>query len=265
MVIEKYSKLQRLLQIFPEGVIAPTPWFLSQGYSAPLLHSYVKNGWLIQPHRGIYSRSKTISNEGFALGLQHFCNFEVVIGGISALNLQGYAHYLPLSYETLTLYTLQAPPLWAKTFKSVSWKKKPYFHSLGIEDISSSISSLTLKVSSPERAIFELLSDVGERSGISFEFVAEIFASLTSLRPRIIQSLLENCPNIRTKRLFLFLAEYFSHSWLKHIQTQEINLGSGKHQIVKNGVYNSKFLITIPKEYDGKSSFRSCKPIKSYK
>lgn len=91
MVIEKYSKLQRLLQIFPEGVIAPTPWFLSQGYSAPLLHSYVKNGWLIQPHRGIYSRSKTISNEGFALGLQHFCNFEVVIGGISALNLQGYA------------------------------------------------------------------------------------------------------------------------------------------------------------------------------
>lgn len=255
MIIEKYAKLQRLLQIFPEGVIAPTSWFLSQGYSAPLLHSYVKNGWLIQPQRGIYSRSKTISNEGFVLGLQHFCNLEVIIGGISALNLQGYAHYLPLSYETLTLYTPNTLPIWAKTLKgNISWKKKPYFHSLGVESIPSSISAFTLKASSPERAIFELLSDVGERSGISFEFVAEIFASLTSLRPSIIQPLLENCPNLKTKRLFLFLAEYFSHPWLKYIQTQEINLGSGKLQIVKNGVYNSKFLITIPKEYDAKSS-----------
>lgn len=255
MVIEKYAKLQRLLQIFPEGAVAPTSWFLSQGYSAPLLHSYVKKGWLTQPKRGIYSRSHTITDESFALGLQHFSNFEVVIGGISALNLQGYAHYLPLTCEILTLYIRHTPPQWAKTLKSnVSWKKKTYFSSLGIESIPSSISDLTLKVSSPERAIFELLSDVGEKSGITFEFVAEIFASLTSLRPKIIQPLLENCPNLKTKRLFLFLAEYFSHPWLKHIHTQGIDLGSGKLQIVKNGVYNSKFLITIPREYDVKSS-----------
>ena len=59
---------------------------------------------------------------------------------------------------------------------------------------------------------------------------------------------LESCTSIKVKRLFLFLAEKANHSWVKHINLEKIDLGSGKRSIVKNGAYNSKYKITVPKE-----------------
>jgi hypothetical protein len=59
---------------------------------------------------------------------------------------------------------------------------------------------------------------------------------------------LESCASIKVKRLFLFLAEKANHSWVKHLNIEKIDLGSGKRSIVKNGVYNPKFKITVPAE-----------------
>ena len=71
---------------------------------------------------------------------------------------------------------------------------------------------------------------------------------LNNLRPDLVQNLLENCSSIKVKRLFLYLAEKASHGWVQHIKLDKIDLGSGKRSIVKNGVYNSKYKITVPTE-----------------
>ena len=76
----------------------------------------------------------------------------------------------------------------------------------------------------------------------------QLMEGLNNLRPNLVQNLLENCTSIKVKRLFLFLAERAGHSWVKHLNIDKIDLGSGKRSIVKNGVYNSKYKITLPKE-----------------
>jgi hypothetical protein len=50
------------------------------------------------------------------------------------------------------------------------------------------------------------------------------------------------------KRLFLYLGEKNKHYWMEEIKLDRIDLGTGKRLIVKNGVYNKKYKITVPKE-----------------
>ena len=72
--------------------------------------------------------------------------------------------------------------------------------------------------------------------------------SLTSLRPDVVQSLLECCKSIKAKRLFLYLAEATEQPWFSKIRVVKINLGKGKRLIEKGGVFNAKYQITVPKE-----------------
>jgi hypothetical protein len=74
--------------------------------------------------------------------------------------------------------------------------------------------------------------------------------SMNNIRPTQVQSLLENCDSIKVNRLFLYLAEKVNHEWFSRIDISKIDLGSGKRSIVKNGVYNSKYQITVPKELE---------------
>lgn len=47
--------------------------------------------------------------------------------------------------------------------------------------------------------------------------------------------------------------EYFNHPWEKFVNVDKIDMGTGKMQIVKNGTFNKKYLITIPKDYTSES------------
>jgi len=71
---------------------------------------------------------------------------------------------------------------------------------------------------------------------------------LTGLRPDLLQKLLEECKSIKVNRLFLYMAEKAGHSWLDDLDLSKIDLGKGKRSIVKNGVLNSKYQITIPRD-----------------
>lgn len=253
MNLQNDIKIQQLYQMLPDGVVAPASWLAEQGYSMQLLYQYTKSGWLQKSSRGSYIRSDTnLSWQGAVLGLQKLGQETFHIGGITSLNLQGYAHYLPLNeLQTIYLYGTQKLPAWFQTIKleqTFSMMKKPYFGTVGLKSIPSNIKDWEMVVSSPERAIVELLYQV-KPDGLSFEFAAEIFEGLTTLRPTLIHELLGMCKNIRVKRLFLFMTSYFNHPWAKHIKTNNLELGSGRMQIVKNGVFDNEFLITVPKEY----------------
>ena len=63
----------------------------------------------------------------------------------------------------------------------------------------------TLLVSFPERAILECLNLSDASSNLlDIYYVME---SLTTLRPRLLQSLLEGCTSQKVQRLFLYMAE----------------------------------------------------------
>jgi hypothetical protein len=252
MSLKKERKIKQLYQLLPEGVVAPSVWFAANGYSSQLVYKYVKNGWLSKLGNGAYLRPASILNwQGAVLGLQKLAELPFHVGGLSALNLLGYAHYLPIGGETtITLYGEKKPPAWISQIKSLSFTfyKKPLFGDLGLRKQSTSIRDWQMTISSPERAILELLYQVGD-NGVDFKFVAEIFEGLTTLSPRVLNELLLNCNSRKIKRLFLFFANYYNFPWAKHIN-KELDLGAGKLQVVKDGNYNKTYMITVPKEFN---------------
>ena len=83
---------------------------------------------------------------------------------------------------------------------------------------------------------------------VSFEEAALITENLVSLRPRLVQDLLENCNSIKVKRLFMYLVEKHEHPWVSKVDLSNVYFGEGKRSIVKNGKLDKKYNITVPLE-----------------
>ena len=80
----------------------------------------------------------------------------------------------------------------------------------------------------------------------SFTHAFELFEGLTSLRPKVVNTLLQHCGSIKVKRLFLFMVDQFSYPWISRIEKTRLDLGSGKRVIVKGGKLDKHYLITVP-------------------
>lgn len=103
-----------------------------------------------------------------------------------------------------------------------------------------------INVASPERAFFEVISDVPNKE--SFHIVDVMMESALTLRPDLLNSLLNECKNIKVKRLFLWFAQKYNHQWFKHLKSEHVDLGKGKRVIYKGGKLDPKYLITVPQD-----------------
>ena len=276
MTKHKGGKLNQLERLLPEGLLVDAAWLEKQGYSRALRHQYVSAGWLEQPVRGVYHRQRTISSwEQIVISLQALLRYPVSVGGRSALELQGYAHYLPASPDirTIHLYTEKKLPGWLSKLPGnahfISHNRSRFLSpihqdvdALTIDDAGSStdLTSLPeellimpwgqwkwpLVISSPERAILELMDELPQNE--SFHQVDMIMEGLVNLRPRRLQGLLEDARSVKVKRLFFFFADRHQHKWLSHLNREKVNLGSGKRVVFKGGKLDPKYHITVPEE-----------------
>jgi hypothetical protein len=115
-------------------------------------------------------------------------------------------------------------------------------NNLGLKNYT--VNNYEIKISSLERAALELCYEIPEKE--SFDELNKIMSTLTSLRPKLVQQLLEYCNSIKAKRVFMYLSEKYEHPWLKRLQLKNIDFGKGKRSLCKNGKYNSKYKIVIP-------------------
>jgi hypothetical protein len=104
-----------------------------------------------------------------------------------------------------------------------------------------------LTLSSPERAILELLDELPHRE--SFHQVDMLMEGLSTLSPRRLQKLLADCRSVKVKRLFFFFADRHPHAWLKRIDKEAVDLGKGKRMLVKNGKLDRAYQITVPEDF----------------
>lgn len=251
------SLLSQLLQALPEGVAVPSVWLSAHGISPQLVRKYVASGWLVRLALGVYARPAFVVGwQGAVLGLQRLAQHPVHVGGLSALNLQNLAHYLPLGGESsIHLWNDAKParlPSWAK---GIALPQTLVFHgeqlfdpalaSVGLVSVSTQVRDWTLAASAPERAIMEVLCLVDETPD-SFSHAAELFEGLPALRPALVQRLLAGCRNIKVKRLFLFLATRQGEPWNRKLDVAHIELGSGKRMVTRGGRLDARFLITVP-------------------
>jgi hypothetical protein len=105
-----------------------------------------------------------------------------------------------------------------------------------------------LTMSSPERAIFELLDEIPQRE--TFHQADVLMEGLRNLSPRRLHTLLVACRSIKVKRLFLWFAERHQHAWLKKLDRKDIDLGHGKRMLVRGGKLDPTFNITVPESID---------------
>lgn len=253
--------LSQLLQAMPEGVAVPSAWLTERGISPQLVRKYVASGWLVPLARGAYARPGSPVNwQGVVLGLQLLAQRSVHVGGLSALNLQGLAHYLPLGGEAVAhLWTNAAEPArlpaWAPAItlqQALVLHAERLFEPIaqreGLTSLSTQVRDWKLTVSTPERAIMEVLSLV-DQTPASFTHAAELFEGLPALRPALVQRLLESCRSIKVKRLFLYLATRQGDPWSRKLAIERVALGSGKRMVTRGGRLNTHFLITVPESF----------------
>ena len=246
------SKINSLMQDYPKGLVLLSSWLVSQGYPYELQQQYRKSGWLKSIGKGAMLKSgDPLLLSGALAAIQSQANINLHLGGRSALELNGIAHYLQLSSSEATLFALGKTklPSW---FINNDWDVKPkVFRTSLFEDDSIGLTDyqdtgIDMKISSSGRAMMECLSLCPTEFPLTEAY--ELMEGLSTLRPKQAQELLEKCTSIKVKRLFLYFAERAGHSWLKYINQANIDLGSGNRSLTDNGVLISKYKLVLPKE-----------------
>ncbi len=224
-------------------------WLNKEGYSKQLLQKYRSTGWLKTVCRGVMSMHDTTYNAMTSLACyneQLGKNYRVAAH--SALELAGFNHYVPMGKPTLMVACPEnVVPTWMKsdqfdrTFVTFSTEAFPKPSTILYK-----VENYELLISSPEQAFMECLLLAPRR--YSFMDLFYIMEQLTSLRPDVVQHLLETSTNYKVKRLFLYMAEKVAHYWVDMLDKTKIDLGTSKMQLVKGGTYISQYRITIPTE-----------------
>lgn len=253
--------LSPLLTDLPEGVAVPSVWLTERGISPQLVRKYVASGWLTPLAHGAYARpASPVDWQGVVLALQRLAKRSIHVGGVSALNLQGLAHYLPLGGEPrIHLWShseiVARIPAWVTAIKipqTLVLHGQRLFETTtvqeGLTNLPTRIRDWTLTVSSPERAILEVLSLVDETTA-GFTYAAELFEGLSALRPALVQQLLEGCRSIKVKRLFLFLATRQDTPWSRKLKIDRVTIGHGKRLVTRGGRLDTRFSITVPERF----------------
>lgn len=253
MSTENESKLNHLLSTQPLGVVLSSAWLADQGYSLDLQKRYKRSQWFDSIGTGALIRhSDQVDYLGGIYALQAQLDLLVHPAAKTALSMQGKAYYLELATKSVQLFGGKQDnlPLW---FKKRDWgvgvecKLTSFLPpDLGLVDIEHK--GFKVKVSSPARAVMECLYLTPKSQPLLEVF--ELMEGLNNLRPVSVQKLLESCTSVKVKRLFLYLADKAGHEWLSYINLDKVDLGSGKRAIVNDGVYVSKYQITVPKELE---------------
>lgn len=282
----KGRKLNWLQVNLPEGLLVDASWLDRNGFSRGLRRKYVTNGWLDRVARSVYRRPASVlterdqaglSWEAVVVSLQTILGRQVAVGGRTALELQGFGHYLSATGpREVHVYGRQPLPAWVA---KLTLDTRLVFHRSGrlfdesvdppwrrgtesknntqvseaLRKAALTEQSVTRKdwqliMSLPERAVLEVLDEVPQRE--TFHQVDMLVDGLGNLSPRRLQSLLLGCCSVKVKRLFFWFAERHKHSWLKELDRKAVDLGKGKRMIVRGGKLDTKFNITIPGNLD---------------
>jgi len=198
------------------------------GVSADLAVHYVRAGWLNRLARGVFVRQGEAPGLHPSLRLLERTIPGFHVGGKTALNWYGVRHYVA-QQDTLHLYgsvAAKLPPWFVERFPAEYHRKRLFaeppdklLHVARFEDRQDGP-----LVSAPERAMLELLSEVGARQPL--QEAKELMESAYNLRVDVLRELLKCCTNVKTVRLCLQLGREFSLPWIKKLDPAELPTGS---------------------------------------
>ena len=195
--------LKALQGAFPRGTPFDSHQLRKVGVSSALAHHYLKAGWLERLGRGVFMFPKdTLRQEDSLKFLAHTIpGFHV--GSKTALAWRGIRHNLA-AREQLSLWgkgKAILPPWFTERFPA-HYSARSLFTSkmsnrLGLHPLPEAPEGVL--VSEPERALLEMLSEVGVHQGV--EEARNIMEGARSLRTATLTNLLKHCQRVKVRRL----------------------------------------------------------------
>lgn len=244
--------VKSLDSVLHEGLLVDRKWLMKKGFGRPAVDYFLRSGKLEAIARGIYRKpGPPLKWQNVVYSLTQL-EFRVHVGHRTVLNYHGFEHYLALGgNEDICLYCDKNLPKWVNVVgikqEFVKMPRDPFNGSeTGIEEVPFGTWDWPIPYSSTERAFVELASTVTTAEEI--QSAGLMMEGAANLRPELIQSLLEECLQVKAKRLFLLLAREQNHAWYNRIDKSKIDLGAGKRQIIKDGTLDGEYLITVPRK-----------------
>lgn len=230
MATIRTSKLNALYTRLPPGMPLTSDDLAALGISADLAVHYVRAGWLARLSRGVFCRpNDTLALHPSLILLQRRLK-GLHVGGKSALDWYGVRQYVG-QQPVLQLYGWAAgrlPEWFTERFPAEYHRKRLFdeqpgalLHAGPFEKRSGAP-----QVSAPERALLELLSDVGVRQPL--QEARELVESAYSLRVDVLRELLQRCTSVKTVRLCLQLGREASLPWAAKLDPATLPTGSDR-------------------------------------
>ena len=261
---ERKPRLKPLLDAVPPGFVVDTAWLKARGIDSKSIHDYAARGWMERVVRGVYRRplpngthKDNLSWQVVLLSLQRLKGCSVHLGGESALEFAGHAHYLSLG-GTPRVHLYGDAPSWLKRLPTA---EKLVLHrctlfggnpaGVGAADGAGEYAGWAedvwrwpVRASFPERAILEAIDELPGNT--SFERLDRIFEGLVGLQPKRLMAVLAACRSVKVRRLFFVFADRHEHGWRKYLDTGRIDFGSGPRALVEGGKFHPTYGVSLP-------------------
>lgn len=231
MTTTEASKLKKLYSELTPGRPLTSEDLAALGISADLAVHYVRAGWLTRLARGVYARPNDPPGLHPSLLLLERRLEGLHVGGKSALDWYGLRQYVS-QRPVLYLYGWAAgrlPEWFTERFPAEYHRKRLFaeerpdalLHVGRFENRTGAP-----RVSEPERALLELLSEVGVRQPLPE--ARELVESTYSLRVDVLRYLLQRCTSVKTVRLCLQLGREASLPWFGKLDPATLPTGSDR-------------------------------------
>lgn len=236
MTTTRRNKLNALYTRLKPGQPVTSKDLAALAISADLAVHYVRSGWLERLARGVYLRpGDQLALHPSLLVLQR--SFEGLhVGGKSALDWYGVRHYVA-QQPLLHLYGWAAgrlPAWFTKQFPAEYHRKRLFDEHpdtlLHVGPFESRTDAP--QVSEPERALLELLSEVGVRQPL--QEARELAESTHSFRADVLRDLLKSCTSVKTVRLCLQIGRAGSLPWATKLDPAQLPTGSNRSWISRS-------------------------------
>ncbi len=244
MGLHQDSKIRHLIILSSNYRLLTSSLLEKEGYSRQLRYKYRQNGLLLELARGIYYLAGSkLSWKDIVIALQEQLNLDVHVGASTVFSLKQKTHYL--GSGIVYLYCNCHLPKWVYSFREFDNHQFVFLKTNPIPDNALGMMMYEgMRVSSLERAILEQLQLVGRYE--TFDGSMKLLESLTTLRPKLLQQLLESCSSVKVKRMFFYIAEFLNYRWYRDLILDSIDMGSGSRRIGEGGVFNAKYNIIAP-------------------
>lgn len=236
MTTTSTSKLNTLYTRLPMGSPITSAKLAALGVSADLAVHYARSGWLKRLGRGVYCRpGEALSLHPSLVVLQQQIP-GLHVGGKTALEWYGVRQYVSqqVALHLFGWATARLPDWFGQHFPGEYHRKRLFTEEPaqmpGVGPFENRANAPL--VSTPERALLELLDEVGVRQPL--QEAREIAEGTYSLRAEVLMDLLKRCTSVKTVRLCLRLGRELSLPWVGKLDEAVLPKGSALPWISKS-------------------------------